>query len=207
MADRHTWDERYSKKELVWSAEPNQVFHELVSGLTPGVALDLGCGEGRNAIFLAQSGWTVRAIDFSEVAIDKARRLARSLDIEVEWIAADVCEQTFEPGHFDLVSVVFLHTGQAERAVWLPQAINAVRPGGYFLYIGHNPSNITDGVGGPQDPAVLLGVDLLLEALDGFEPIRAEVYRRGVGEDPGHGEVAGEQAVALDTVVLARRIG
>ena len=76
--DRHDWDARYAGEQLVWSAEPNRFLVAEVDGLTPGRALDVACGEGRNAIWLAEQGWTVTGVDFSPVALDKARRTGRS---------------------------------------------------------------------------------------------------------------------------------
>lgn len=204
MADRETWNERYANKEMVWSAEPNRLFADIVGELPAGRALDLGCGEGRNALYLAENGWDVTGVDYSDAGIEKARRLAEHRDVAVDFRVADAGEIRLEPRSFDLVAVVFLHTGASERDHWLPQAIAAVADGGTFVYIGHDPANIESGVGGPQDPSVLPGVDAISAALTGFAIERADVYRRPVGEDPGHG---GDGGVALDTVVVARRVG
>ena len=83
--DRHDWDARYAGEQLVWSAEPNRFLVAEVDGLPPGRALDVACGEGRNAIWLAEHGWMVTAVDFSAVAIDKGRRLAAARDVAVHW--------------------------------------------------------------------------------------------------------------------------
>lgn len=201
MADSKTWDERYAGKALVWSAGPNALFREVVDQLPAGTALDLACGEGRNALYLAERGWRVSAMDFSGVGIDKARQIARHRNVDVNWIVGDVCEAPFG-GPYDLVSVVFLHTSPAQRAVWFPRAADAVSGGGTFLYIGHDPANISEGVGGPQDPSVLPSADTLAASLPGFDVLRAEVVSRSVESDPGHG---GGSGIALDTLVLARR--
>ena len=88
--DSTAWDERYRSSELIWGAGPNRFLVEEVAGLPAGRALDLACGEGRNAIWLAQRGWQVVAVDFSAVALDKARRLADQRGTSVEWVMADV---------------------------------------------------------------------------------------------------------------------
>ncbi len=90
MMDQHGWNDRYAAADLVWSAEPNQFFADAVRDLTPGRALDLGTGEGRNAMWLAERGWDVTAVDFSDVAIDKARQIAARRDVRVTWVVADL---------------------------------------------------------------------------------------------------------------------
>ena len=174
----------------------------LVSPLSPGRALDLGCGEGRNALWLAEQGWRTTGVDFSSVGIDKARNIASRRQVEVDFRVADVREVEHWQEAFDLVAAIFLHTAPEERAVWLPAAVSLVKPGGHFLYIAHDPSNIDEGVGGPQDPALLPSVSEVSRLLDGWTLQRAEVVSRPVDSDPGHG---GGSGTALDTLVFARR--
>lgn len=202
MADKLTWNERYAAKELVWSAGPNKRFAEEVGALTPGTALDVACGEGRNAIYLAEQGWTVTAVDFSDVGIDKGAQIAAKRGVAVNWMVGDIMEVAL-PGGFDLVDVLYLHTDPESRNIWLPKVIAAVAPGGTFLYIGHDPANIDEGVGGPQNPALLPDSAQICTLLGGFEIEFADVTQRPVDHDPGHG--AQGQGVALDTVVRARR--
>lgn len=204
MPDRETWNEKYAARELVWSAEPNELFAREVATLRPGKALDVACGEGRNGIWLAEHGWQVTAIDFSAVAIDKARKLAARRGVSVDWIVGDVSMDDLPAEAFDLVCVLYLHTSAEERARWLGNVIRAVRPSGTFLYIGHDPSNISGGVGGPQNPEVLPSVDELRAALTGFRLDVAKVVERQVAEEPGHGKEA--VGIARDTLVRAVRI-
>ena len=84
------WDQRYAGRELVWTSEPNRFLVQEVDGLTPGRALDLATGEGRNAIWLAERGWQVTGVDFSKVGLDKARQLANARGVHAEWILADL---------------------------------------------------------------------------------------------------------------------
>jgi SAM-dependent methyltransferase len=203
MANSATWDERYAARELVWSAGPNRQFADEIASLTPGTALDVACGEGRNAIYLAEQGWKVTAVDFSEVGIDKGKRIAVSRGVEVEWIVGDVSIAPLPEQAFDLVAILYLHTDPGQRERWLSRAVAAVAPGGTFVYIGHDPTNIEGGVGGPQDPAVLPDKEEILGYLSGFEVDRAEVMNRPVDNEPGHGKQL--QGVALDTVVRAHR--
>lgn len=203
MADKNTWNERYAAKELVWSAGPNKLFAEQVADLTPGRALDLACGEGRNAIYLAEQGWQATGVDFSSKGIEKAQAIATRRGVTLDWIVGDVLDVTLPKGAFDLVAVLYLHTDSAARRVWLPKAVDAVAEGGWFIYIGHDPLNITEGVGGPSDPDVTPDAGTICAALEGFDIQTAEIFRRPVANDPGHGGAT--DGVALDTLVRARR--
>ena len=109
---REDWDRRYSGRELIWTAEPNRFLVAEASDLEPGRALDLACGEGRNAIWLAERGWRVTGVDFSEVALAKAAQPAASRGVEGEWVAADLVSYRPEPGAFDLVLAGHMHDGQ-----------------------------------------------------------------------------------------------
>lgn len=202
-ARRRRWNERYAARALVWSAGPNQRLEREVRGMTPKRALDAACGEGRNALWLAEQGWTVTGVDFSEVAIDKARQIARKRDLAVDWQVVDLASESPTGGPWDLVCVLYLHTDAPERARWLPRLVDAVAPGGTFLYIGHDPSNIEHGVGGPENPEYLPDAAAIGAALPGFRIESASVLERPVSADPGHGGEPG--GVALDTLVRAVR--
>lgn len=196
--DSTDWDRRYSGTELVWKADPNRFLVEEAAELPPGRALDLATGEGRNAVWLAGRGWSVTAVDFSAVGLDKARRLAAERGVQVEWVLADVLAHTPEPGGHDLVLIAYLQLPQERLAKVLGRAAAALAPGGTLLVIGHDLANLTEGVGGPQDPAVLYTAQSVVSALEGLEIVRAGTVRR-----PVHTE-AGERS-AVDTLVRAVR--
>ena len=196
--DSHGWDARYSDRGLLWSAEPNRFLVEEVAGLAPGRALDVACGEGRNAVWLAGQGWRATGVDFSPVGLAKARRLAEERGVEVEWIEADVAEWAPPGGSFDLVVILYLHLpGPVRRRVYSAMAAG-VAPGGTMLVVGHDRDNLTAGYGGPQDPVVLFGVDDVAADLAGLEIVRAEQVRRPVEADDG-------PRTAIDTLVRATR--
>ena len=164
--DAAEWNARYAATDLVWGAAPNTVVVEHVTSLHRGRALDLACGEGRNAIWLATRGWAVTAIDWSQVAIDKARTVAsrapRAVRERLEWVRGDVTTRyAGKEGDegYDLVLLVYLHLPPAERRTVLHNAIAALADGGVLLILGHHSRNIADGVGGPQDPTVLFTPD------------------------------------------------
>lgn len=105
--DRKEWDDRYAQAEFVWSAEPSVFVVDEVSGLRPGRALDVVCGEGRNALWLVEQGWDVVAVDYSETAIDKARLIADRSEVSVDWRVGDVTDPAAAGGTFDLVIVAY----------------------------------------------------------------------------------------------------
>lgn len=197
--DRTVWDERYAAApDLLWSAEPNRFVVEEAARLEPKRALDLAAGEGRNAVWLAERGWQVTAVDFSRVAIERGRRLARQRGVTVDWQVTDVL--TYQPAAeaFDLVVLAYLHLPAADLARVLRRARAALAPGGRLLSVGHDLANLTGGVGGPQDPVVLHTVEGVVAQLDGLEIHRAEVARRPV-------QTEGRTVDALDTVVVAAK--
>ena len=113
--DQHAWDARYAGDELIWTAEPNRFLVSEVADLPPGRALDLACGEGRNAVWLATQGWQVTGADFSAVGLAKARRLADAHGVAIEWVQADAVEWDPPAGQFDLVVVMYLQLPEAQR--------------------------------------------------------------------------------------------
>ena len=154
--DSLSWDQRYGGEEFAWKPEPNQFLVAEVVDLPPGRALDVACGEGRNAVWLATHGWQVSGVDFSSVGLAKARRLAREHSVDVQWIEADVVEWIPPGGSFDLVIVFYLHLPSDDRRRVFAHARDALAAGGTLLVVGHDSTNLTDGYGGPQDPTVLL---------------------------------------------------
>jgi 2-polyprenyl-3-methyl-5-hydroxy-6-metoxy-1,4-benzoquinol methylase len=193
---REDWDRRYAQVENLWSARPNRFLVGEVADLEPGSALDLACGEGQNAIWLAQQGWTVRGVDYSAVAIEKARARAAREQVAVDFVQADLVEYEPEVAAFDLVCVLYLHIPATERPAIHARAARAVAPGGTFVLVGHDLTNLTQGVGGPSDPALLYTPDGIAAELEGLEIERAERVLR---------DVAGADRPAIDTLVRARR--
>jgi SAM-dependent methyltransferase len=190
------WDQRYAATDLVWGAGPNRFVVQEFTGLPPGQALDLAAGEGRNALWLAEQGWQVLALDFSRVAIKRGHRLAAERGVEVSWVVADVLSAHLPDGSFDGVLVAYLHLPAPRRAAVLAGAAAALAPGGTLLVVGHDRSNLSGGVGGPQDPDVLYTPDEIVGELPGLNIRRAETALRPVDGGP---------VWARDTVVVATR--
>lgn len=146
------WDTRYAGTELVWGAAPNRWVEQETSGLPTGAALDLACGEGRNSLWLANRGWRVTGVDFSPEAIGKATTLSDGQP--VTWLCADATRLQL-PVLFDLVLLVYLQLPEPERRAAVNSGWAALSPGGTLLVIAHDSRNLTEGVGGPQDPSAL----------------------------------------------------
>ncbi len=195
------WDDRYRGTELVWSAMPNRWVVEETSALEPGRALDLACGEGRNSIFLAQQGWQVTGVDFSQEAIAKARRLALAQQppVTVDWRCADAT-QFVEPSSYDLAMLVYLQLPATQRQEAVRAASDSLRSGGVLLVIAHHSDNLAAGVGGPQDPAAPYTQDDVLADLSTcgakFVMQRAERVDR---------PIEGQDQPALDTLVCGAK--
>ena len=201
--DARQWDQRYADTELVWSVTPNQFVAAELADLPHGRAVDLAAGEGRNAIWLASRGWEVTAVDFSQVALDKGRRLAGGQELtgSVSWVCADATTWTGD-GECDLVVLAYLQLPEGERRAAARAAFEALRPGGTFLLVAHDSSNLAEGTGGPQDPAVLMTADDVLDDLGGL-PLEVERAGRVVRQVP---QPDGSTAPAYDALVrLVRR--
>jgi SAM-dependent methyltransferase len=187
------WDERYAERQQ-WSAEPNALIAELLVGLPPGDAVDLAAGEGRHALWLSGLGWGVTAVDFSDVGLVRGR--AQPGADRVTWVTADVTTWWARPASLDLVLVAYLHLPEAETTALLTRAVGWLRPGGRLLVLGHDVENITAGVGGPQEPAILHSVDRLAPVAALLDVERLEQVRR---QTPA--------GTALDTLLWGRRPG
>ena len=194
--DASEWDQRYSTAELIWTAEANQFVAAETEHLPPGQALDLAAGEGRNAIWLAQRGWNATSVDFSQVALDKGRRLAESLDVadRVTWIRADVVAWTPAPDSYDLVVIAYLHLPAEDLRTAVSHAVSGLAAGGTIVVVGHDLTNLDGGTGGPQDPAVLYTPQKITTAVEaaGLTVTKAHIVERHTAN-----------GVALDTLVTA----
>jgi SAM-dependent methyltransferase len=201
QVDSRRWDERYAGAEFEWTTRPNQFVAAELAELPPGRALDLAAGEGRNSVWLAERGWRVTAVDFSRVGLDKGRKLAAARGVDearIEWILADLGDYEQDPGYFDLVLVAYFQVGAQLRAAVLARAAAALAPGGTLLVVGHDLTNLTEGVGGPQYPEVLYTPEAITAEVSGLRVLRAGRVHRTVDRD-------GVSGTAIDTVVLAVR--
>ncbi|MGI9080730.1 MAG: class I SAM-dependent methyltransferase [Thermoleophilaceae bacterium] len=191
------WNARYEDVERLWSLNPNTLLADFVGGLAPGRALDIGAGEGRNAIFLAQAGWRVTALDVSDVGLARAGTRAAEEGVELECVVAAWREYT-PAGRFDLVVMAFMHPRPDDRAEMFMRAGEMLVPGGHLFTVGVDLAE--HGRRGPPDAGRLLTVERLRGALGGLDLVRCEsVAYEGEGKE-------GRRAV-VDVVAIARRPG
>ena len=198
------WEEHYGERDRVWSGRVNAAFAEIVDPLKPGTALDLGCGEGGDAMWLAEHGWRVVAVDISETALKRAAEDAdaRGVGDRIEFRAHDL-SKGFPEGAFDLVSAQFLHsTLPLDRTRIFRRAADVIRPGGLLLIVDHG--------GAPPWASKLHhhhefpGADEVVAALDlpeaRWERVRVEsVEREATGPN-------GEPGTLVDNVIVLRRL-
>jgi SAM-dependent methyltransferase len=200
-AQADEWDARYSEQDrAMWSGRPNGRLVVEVGELTPGRALDLGCGEGSDAIWLARRGWSVTAIDISEVALDRARAAAERAGAAVDWICGDALRTAVPPSSFDLVSMQYPALPKAAGEAAVRAVLDTVRPGGLLLAVYHDLDDVhreqikARGI----DPADYLDADELVSLLgDDFTVERHAVESR-IDPPPDNPHIA-------DVVLRARR--
>jgi len=200
MFEPPSWEERYSGEQLVWSGNPNAQLVAEVSGLTPGTALDVGCGEGGDVIWLAQRGWRVTGADFSANGLARAARHAEEAGVadRTDWWQVDA--RTFEAGgrSFDLVTTHFLHPPDGGMTEVAGRLSEAVAPGGHLLIVGHAPSEVFTHLNASHRRAMFLAEDLLPGLPAGFEVLVAEQRPRTTVRD-------GVSVDIHDSTLLARR--
>ena len=198
--DATDWDRKYDRRELVYGEAPNTTVVEVATSLKRGRALDLASGQGRNAIWLATRGWTVDAVDFSSVALTRASRVAhsapRSVRERLTWIHADVTQLATEP-NYDLVLMLYLHLPPDERHRAVSAAVSALKPDGILMILGHHSSNITEGVGGPQEVEILYTPEDLVSDIGSRLTVETAENR--------YRDVSG--GTAIDALLLASRSG
>ena len=205
--DVHGWNDRY-RARTVWSGLPNPALVEHAPAATVGPtgaprALDVGCGEGADAVWLATQGWQVVGVDWSEVAIARARTAAADAGVEATFVVADVTDSAalsaLSPtGEFDLVTTAYLHPEPDQRSELFAGLPRLVAPGGYLLVVAHDPEHGQLGLAGPPEHRLLSAADVIavLDLPDGFEVLvrMATVQHRDT------------EVTAVDAVVLARRV-
>jgi SAM-dependent methyltransferase len=196
-----TWDKRYKERDQLWSGQPNGALVTEVAGLTPGRVLDVGCGEGADAVWLARGGWDVTALEVSGVALERAAGHARDAGVDVRWVHAGLAEAMLPPASFDLVSAQYpalLRTpdAAAERAL-----LAAVAPGGVLLLVHHAGMETREVHDAEFDPANYVWPAMVAALLNGDWEVELNEQRPRISPDSGAG--AGH---VEDLVLRARRL-
>jgi SAM-dependent methyltransferase len=195
------WDRRYAEREQLWSGQPNGALVAEVAGLTPGRVLDVGCGEGADAVWLASGGWDVTALEVSSVALERAAGHARDAGVAVRWVHAGLTEAALPPASFDLVSAQYpalLRTSDAaaERAL-----LAAVAPGGVLLFVHHAGVDTLQVHDSDFDPADYVWPPMVAALLDDAWEVERYEQRPRIAPDGGAGAHHTE-----DLVIRARRL-
>lgn len=201
--DRGSWEQRWAQAlgehpERVADRPPNPYLLAEIAGVQPGVALDAGCGHGAEAIWLAEAGWRVTAVDFSATALDFARTTAQAAGTDVaariEWVEGDLGIWSPPPERFDLVTCLYVHVGGSVVDM-VRRLGSGVAPGGTLLLVGHRPVDPVTGAPTPAAGQVQVSVDEAREALD---PARWHIV---VAEDRPRAAAG----TGVDAVVRAER--
>lgn len=198
--DARDWDRRWQQRSSEQRRAPSPVVAGVLESVPAGRALDLGCGPGRNAVWLAEQGWRVTAVDFSAEALRQAQGRAHAQGVEIEWVHADVTAYVPPAAGFDLVLVAYVHIPADERRRLVEHACSAVSPGGMLLLVGHDRENLGTGAPGPSSAAVLYShEDVVADLVEGLTVERADQIRRPVVLEDG------SEVEAVDALVVARR--
>lgn len=195
-----SWEARYAGEAPVWSGRPNAQLVAEVAALAPGTALDVGCGEGGDVVWLAQQGWTVTGADFAAAGLERAARNAEAAGVgdRVEWWQVDA--RSFDAGGrtWDLVTTHFLHPPDAGMADVVRRLATAVAPGGHLLVVGHAPSEVHARLSAAKRRAMFLAEDLVPALPAELEVLVVEQRPRTATHDGTVHEVE-------DSTLLARR--
>jgi SAM-dependent methyltransferase len=196
------WDARYaSAPDGIWSGNPNPVLVDEIAGLTPGTALDVGCGEGADALWLAARGWQVTATDISTVALKRAAAHAELQALTIEWQQADLLTEAPPASAYDLVTAHYMHLPSALRRTLYGRLADAVSPGGTLLLVGHHPSDVHTSMPRPDLPDMFFTAEELAAALD---PHAWDVLVTDARPRPAR-DPQGREITIRDTVLVARR--
>jgi 2-polyprenyl-3-methyl-5-hydroxy-6-metoxy-1,4-benzoquinol methylase len=195
-----SWEERYAGAEKIWSGNPNPQLVAEVAGLTPGTALDVGCGEGGDVIWLARRGWRVTGADFSANGLARAARHAAEAGVadRTDWWQVDARTFAADGRSYDLVTTHFLHPPDGAMVEVTRRLAEAVAPGGYLLVVGHAPSEVFAQLTATHHRAMFLAEDLLPALSDRFEALVVEQRPRTTTRD-------GVTVDIDDSTLLARR--
>jgi SAM-dependent methyltransferase len=193
------WDARYEANPFFYGRMPNDFLVSAVGSIPKGKVLCLAEGEGRNSVFLARSGYAVTGVDFSDKAIVHAQSAARSNDVEVEYVQADLADFDLGENRWHGVVSIFCHLPEAMRRDLHRRVVRALRPGGVYVMESYAPEQVLLGTGGPKDPDMLLSLKQAREELEGLEFELGQQIERIIFEGIGHN---GPSAV---TQVIARK--
>lgn len=198
MAPQTPWDDRYASEDYLYGTEPNDFLVEMHSRLPVGDTLCVAEGEGRNAVWLAERGHNVLAVDASSVGLSKARRLAELRGVSISTEVADLGTYPLKPESFDLVVSIYAHASQEARIALHTELVKALRPGGMLLLEAYTPKQLAYNSGGPPELEKLMTLNGLRSELRGLEFVHGIECEREVVEGRLHtGKGAVVQVLAV----------
>ena len=180
------WDDRYNRADYFYGKQPNDFLRQVCPQIPKGQVLCLAEGEGRNAVYLAQQGYRVTAVDASSVGMAKAQRLAAEHGVSLQAIVADLAEFAIQPHHWDGITAIFCHLPPPLRAQVHRQVVAGLRPGGVFVLEAYTPAQLTFKTGGPPTADLMMDLPTLQQELTGLDFIMAEERERDIHEGMGH---------------------
>lgn len=182
----NTWDQRYSVADYIYGTQPNDFLTQVAQRIPPGRVLCLAEGEGRNAVYLAQHGYQVKAVDASRVGLEKAQRLASSRGVTIETIAADLADFTIPASTYTGIVSIWAHLPPPIRKSLHTQVVAGLVPGGAFVLEAYTPRQLEFKTGGPPVPELMMTLDALREELHGLRFEIAQEIERDVFEGSYH---------------------
>lgn len=192
MTEAQAWNERYSQSDRLWIPDADPSLKEALIGIKPTNALDLGCGEGRNALYLARAGFHVTAVDFADVALERLQNVAHDEDLSIETVCEDMFTFLESPHQFDFVVLANIHPPRDRRLALYRSIQDVVAPGGRLYLIGHHVDSF--GVAGPPNKDLLIDEDEIQQAFGQF----SVVTLKKVSDVADHGHAAPSLVAILD---------
>jgi len=180
------WDERYSQTDLIYGKEPNQYFKEIIDKLEPGKLFMPGDGEGRNSIYAAKNNWKVTSVDFSSVAINKAKLYSEHDDVNVEIINSDLLEYKYPQNYYDAAGIIFLHLQSPEKEIIHENIADSIKPGGSIIIEVFSNDQLRHGSGGPRNKNALYSIEEIAEYYKNFDPIELTEKQIELKESKSH---------------------
>lgn len=180
------WDEKYQSDTFVYGKTPNSYFKEELVSFPPGRILLPGEGEGRNAVFAAQQGWHVDAIDWSERAKQKAEQLAEESNVAINYTINELSQTDFRQNHYDAIALIYVHLHQEERNDFFYKLVNALKPGGTIIFEGFAEEQLQNHHGGPKDIELLYSLESIITSFISLDFVKLSKEEITLSEGAGH---------------------
>lgn len=180
------WNERFSTEDYIYGKEPNEFFKEQIQLIKPGKILLPAEGEGRNGVYAASIGWSVDAVDFSEVAKEKALKLAETKSVKINYFISDLSDFEYPQNYYDVVGIFFLHLSYDDRLNIHSKLVSSLKPGGRIILEVFNKNQIHNSSGGPKDLELLYDEKDVLDSFAGMDTLLLESLTINLNEGNHH---------------------